>query len=132
MTPDKALELVGKYARLTKQIKSLTLEIGTSLDRCKGIDGKRLEMDQWGCHIHQRDTDNKNRDKSTHLWGWYQPEQNPDTDYGLEWHDVTLGDHGAECCHCYTAHLAIQLRKQARKDLGIVKGTMSRAIINKD
>lgn len=132
MTPDKALEMVGKYARLTRLVKSLTLEIGASLDRCKGVNGKRGLYADVGTfqELMAEDTglDAKGWDKNTHLWGWYQPER--DDDGSLEWEGVTLEKNGAECCHCYNAHLAIQQRKQARKDLGVVKGVMSRTVVS--
>lgn len=121
MAPEKALELVGEYARLTKLIKSLTAGIGASLDLCKGTDGKR---DKFSI-LDEVDIDSKNRDKRTHLWGWYQPERG---EFGYEWQDITPGDHGMECIHCYAAHLRIQQRKQARKDFGIVKRSISRSI----
>jgi hypothetical protein len=124
-----ALSLVGRYSRLTKEIKSLRQQIGEHLDRCPGLDGKRLEVDEYGCHIHQRDWDSKNRDKSTHLWGWYQPET---TDDGIDyseprqvWQQIGVLE-AEECPHCYAAHLAVQRRKAARRELGSVKAAMTR------
>jgi hypothetical protein len=129
MTEWKALDLVVRYSHHTRTIKALGQEIGEHLERCKGLDGKRLEVDKFGCHIHQRDTDNKNRDKSTHLWGWYQPETAGDDSYygesRLVWHQVGTLE-AEECPHCYAAHLAIQERKEHRKKLGAVKAAMTR------
>lgn len=129
MTPSTALNLVGRYSRLTSEIKLLRQQIGDHLEKCPGLDGKRLEMDEFGCHIHQRDWDSKNRDKSTHLWGWYQPETVDSGYYGapdIEYQEITADDHGAECPHCYAAHLAVQRRKAARRELGAVKAAMTR------
>lgn len=129
MNAHKALDLVQRYSHHTTSIKALTKAIGDSLELCHGFDGKRLEMDDHGCYVQQRDTDNKNRDKSTHLWTWYQPEvaesgyyMDPD----LVWQEITADDHGAECPHCYAAHKAIQSRKEHRKKLGAVKAAMTR------
>lgn len=130
MTPSTALKLVGSYSRLTREIKALSQQIGEHLDRCPGLDGKRLEMDEWGTFANQRDTDSKNRDKSTHLWGWYQPETSEGDGYNFEphlvWEHVTAEIHGAECPHCYAAHQAIQRRKAARRQLAAVKAAMTR------
>lgn len=127
MKPWKALELVIRYSRHTRRIKELGAQIGESLDRCPGLDGKRLEVDEYGCHVHRRDTDSKNRDKSTHLWHWYQPET-VDSGYidpDLVWHQVGTPE-SEECPHCYAAHLAIQERKEHRKRLGAVKAAMTK------
>ena len=125
----KALDLVMRYSHHTRRIKELGKQIGDSLELCPGLDGKRLELDEHGCHVHQRDTDNKNRDKSTHLWGWYQPEV-ADSGYYMDpdlvWQQIAADDHGAECPHCYAAHLSIQERKEHRKKLGAVKAAMTR------
>lgn len=121
MHPEKALELVGRYSRLTKEIKTLRASIGDHLTRCQGSDGKRLEQDEWGSYINQTDWDEKNRDKSTHLYDWYTPERG---EYGREWYDMS--DAEDECQHCWSAHLAVQKRKQARKELGSVKRAMTR------
>lgn len=123
----KALDLVMRYSHHTRRIKELRKQIGDSLDLCHGLDGKRLEMDKYGCHVYQRDTDNKNRDKSTHLWGWYQPETVDDgfMNPTLVWEEVGVIE-AEECQHCYAAHLAIQERKEHRKKLGAVKAAMTR------
>lgn len=128
MTPEKALELVGRYARLARQIKDCKRRIGEHLDLCHGLDGKRLEMDKYGCLVHQRDTDNKNRDKTTHLWHWYQPETVDDgfMNPTLVWVEVGVLE-AEQCPHCYAAHLAIQERKAARKSFGSVKAAMARS-----
>ena len=134
MTPDKALEMVGKYARLTKLIKSLTIEIGANLDLCKGADGKPRHhihcgtIDELMVDVGADHTDRKGRDTRTHLWSWYNEpvDQRDDGDVIFE---RVSPSHSAVCGHCYSAHLAIQHRKQARKDLGIVRGVMSRTVV---
>lgn len=123
MTPDKALDLVGRYSRLTRGIKDLTGRIGYQLDKCKGLSGKRLDP------FHQASLDAKNRDTDLHLTHWYTPTK----DYNgagvpfYDWDEITLDEHGAQCCHCYEAHLLIQQRKQSRKELGRVKASMTRS-----
>lgn len=128
MSPEKALTLVRRYADTNRRIKDLSKAIGDSLVQCVGLDGKRLELED-GCFVRQRDTDNKGRDKSTHLWHWYQPDV-ADSGYAggpdLVWAEITAAEHGAECPHCYAAHLAIQERKAARREFGAIKAAMSR------
>jgi hypothetical protein len=71
----------------------------------------------------------KNRDKTTHLWGWYAPDVVDSADHMdpyLVWQQINADEHGAECPHCYAAHTAIQERKDHRKRLGAVKAAMTR------
>lgn len=128
MRPSQALELVGRYARLTKLIKAKTAEIGENLEKCKGISGVRGAMDPGTLSWHKEpELDAKGRDKDLHLWAWYQPEVVDDgyMSQGLEWLQIGVLE-AEECPHCYAAHLAIQERKKTRKELGAVKGAMSR------
>jgi hypothetical protein len=127
MSPEKALELVGRYARLTRQIKDCTKRIGDSLELCEGINGSRipkvtpfgLQREDFPEHF-----DEKSRDKRMHIWNWYRPSV---SEYGThEWDKITKDEHGSDCPHCYAAHLAIQERKAARVQLGHVKAAMSR------
>lgn len=115
---DKALDLVMRYSHLVREIKRLKHRIGDQLLACAEVNG--------GFGIGVFETDSKGRNKSRHLWRWYEPSvgDNPEWDQ-MEYCDVTLEEHGAECLHCYAAHLAIQERKQARKALGIVKRSMT-------
>ncbi len=126
MTPQKALELVGEYGRLTRKIKSLTELIGESLEACHGIDGKRLEVDEWGCHKYTREVDRKGRDKSTHLWSWYNEPIDQHEDGEAIYECIDAGK-AAVCIHCYEANTAVQMRRDARRRLGVVKGIMSRS-----
>ena len=115
----KALDLVKRYSHLVREIKRLKDRIHEQMQACKGIDEQR---DALGFYK----LDSKGRGLNMHLWNWYEPfvGDNPEYDQ-LEYNDVTLEEHGAECPHCYAAHLAIQERKQARKALGIVKRSMT-------
>lgn len=126
MTPEKALELVGRYARLTAQIKDCKTRIGESLELCNGISGKRQEVDQWGMPTQSRDTDSKNRELDVHLTQWYYEPVDYYVDGEAIYESIDLA-HSITCPHCYAAHLAIQERKAARKALGYVKATISRS-----
>ncbi len=126
MKAEKALELVHRYSELTKKIKSSTRRISDVLDRCKGISGKRHEVDRFGFPTYERATDSKNREIDLHLNNWYKPK------YSVEcgdtvWDRITPEKHQAECPHCYAAHIAIQARKEARKSLAGVKAAMTRS-----
>lgn len=128
MTPDKALELVGRYARLTKEIKLLKQQIGEHMDKCPGVNGDRHAVDANGWHTYQPELDSKNRDKGLHLWNWYQPFTDYDSGYPHQaWEAINDVEHAEQCPHCYAAHQAIQLRKVARKSLGAVKAAMTRS-----
>lgn len=131
MKPEKALELVTRYAVLTKQIKAFKAAIGGNLDKCKGYSGKRGDVDADGWPVANRgEEDSKGREKDVHLWAWYTPEVAEETQYtdgGLVYQTIAADEHGAECPHCYAAHLAIQERKAARKSLGAVKAAMTRS-----
>lgn len=128
MSPKKALELVERYARLTKVIKACRAKISESLEGCRGFSGKRNVLDAAGCFIKQPDLDAKNRDQDLHLTAWYSPGVSNGNYYDephLVWEKIT-DKHKAECPHCYAAHLAIQERKEARKQLAGTKSAMSR------
>jgi len=120
MTPQKALELVGEYGRLTRKIKSLTQLIGESLEACSGVDGNRQDP------FSSRPSDSKNRDMTTHLWSWYNEPIDQHEDGEAIFERVDAGK-ASVCRHCYDANTAIQMRRDARKRLGVVKGIMSRS-----
>lgn len=127
MTPEKALELVGRYARLTREIKLATNAIGYSLEACRGFSGERGSL--IALHREQK-LDSKGRDLDCHLVVWYTPEVTGDGYYSegrLSWESIEVDEHGVECPACYAAHLAIQNRKDLRKQLAIVKRSMSRS-----
>lgn len=129
MSPLKALELVQRYAETNRKIKALKKQIGERLDHCKGVNGDRLNVDSHGWLTYRPELDEKNRDKGLHLWRWYQPETVDDGNMNptIEWEHITATIHGAECQHCYAAHLAIQERKAARKTFAGIKAAMSKA-----
>lgn len=130
MKQEKALELVERYSRLTRGISECGRRVGGHLDLCKGVDGNRLDVDKHGWPTYRPERDEKNRDKGLHLWGWYRPETVDDGTMNptVVWERIGAEIHGAECPHCYAAHLAIQERKQLRKQLGAVKGAMTKAV----
>lgn len=120
MTPDKALELVQRYARLNREIKEASTKIGSQLSRCKGLSGKRHDP-----YYEMGETNSKGRELDVHLTHWYTPERG---EYGsVTFHDIGREEQGVECCHCYEAHLLIQQRKQLRQNLASVKRVMSRS-----
>lgn len=122
MSPDKALELVQRYAVLTRDLKETSSKIGNQLLRCKGISGKRQILEE----SIESELDNKGRELDVHLTNWYKPKV---SFWGtVTFAELTLEEHGAECCHCYEAHLLIQHRKTARQQLGRVKAAMSRSL----
>lgn len=126
MSPDKALDLVRRYSAAGRRIRLLTRLIGNHLEKCDGLDGKRnkLEDDVFPA---SREIDSKGRDKSTHLWNWYQPDvvDRGYMDPGLVWQQIGAEEQ-AECQHCYAAHQAIQDRKEARRQFGAIKAAMTR------
>lgn len=118
MSPEKAIQLVQRYAAANRRIKEQTHIIGIHLANCHGRDGRRLDENAPVA------LDAKNRDKRTHLWKWYQPEIE---EYGARsYQDISAEEHGEECPHCYMAHLAVEERKAARKELGIVRRLIGR------
>lgn len=127
MTPEKAHQLVLEYGRLTRLIKHLSTQIGEGIEACDGVKGGRQARinegifppgDGW--------LDSKGRDKTTHLWNWLNEPVDQDDD-GLPVYERINDAHKAICPHCHGAWLAIQQRRQACKDLGYVKGAMTRA-----
>jgi hypothetical protein len=122
MKPDKALELVQRYARLNRDLKDTSRNIGNRLLRCKGISGKRQILEE----SIQSELDSKGRELDVHLTNWYKPDV---SGWGtVTFHDINAEEQGSECCHCYEAHLLIQQRKALRKELGQVKRVMSRSL----
>ncbi|HEU6454003.1 MAG TPA: hypothetical protein VN201_00910 [Roseateles sp.] len=131
--PETAVDLVGKYARLTHAIKACKGRIGVELDKCPGLKGKRLERAteycDWLCVMPGDPTKAAQDDQDTHLKVWYSK------DYG-EWEDhgyphfrrftIGEGDEPEECPACYAAHLIVQERKALRSQLAHVKAAMTR------
>jgi hypothetical protein len=141
MRAEKALELVGRYARLTKAIRGCKKRIGECLDKCHGLNGKRLETFTQGSfdggadfgfvEAYEMLTDAAMQDQDTHLKVWYGKEYGETEDHGCPvfvHFTVGEGDEEEECPHCYAAHLIVQERKGLRRQLAAVKGAMSRSI----
>ena len=105
MTPSEAFALVHRYGAAIREIKSLTKEIAEHLGKCKGVNP---------------DTDPI--DRVTHLSVWYTPSN--DEFIGRHWNKIT-SEYEKKCPHCYAVHLAVEKRKAARKDLGIVRRLIS-------
>ena len=123
MSPEKALELVTNYGKLTHGIKAATRAIGGSLNLCRGISGERNVIDPF-VPPNTGGIDSKGRELDLHLVQWYTPSRG---EYGVtEWDEVSIYS-AEECPHCYAAHIAIQHRKELKKQLGIVRRSMSRA-----
>lgn len=141
MKPEKALSLVLRYGQLNRLIKELTKRIGESLNECEGVNGDRIVFidvpvfDGFRITGTEKvrdingDLDEKQRDRKTHLYQWYKPDYTDDGYfYGAPLIYMDIGDEQKdECPHCYAAHMAIQERKAARKELGSVKRAMSLA-----
>lgn len=128
MSPDKALDLVRRFSSLQWEIRAAKARIARELDKCTGLDGKRLdnrrryEASEFGFTL-----DHEKNDKAIHLREWYEPEliEREWGPAGREWAPVTE-DRREECPHCYAAHLIVQERKAARKAFGCVKAAMTK------
>lgn len=135
--PETAVDLVGRYARLTHAIKACKGRIGAELDKCQGLKGNRLERVAGG----GGDVDDllfegcltraAQDDQDTHLSVWYGKEYGELID--RSWYDpvfkryaIEAHDEGAECPACYAAHLIVQERKAMRRQLASVKAAMTR------
>lgn len=133
MKPQTAVDLVGKYARLTHAIKACKGRIGAELDKCPGLKGFRLERATERCdwlHIMVGDsTKAAQDDQDTHLSVWYSKDYGEWEDRGVPTFvrfDIGSGDEPEECPACYAAHLIVQERKAMRRQLASVKGAMTR------
>lgn len=126
VTPNKALQLVHRYSELQWAIRACQGYIAEALDKCTGLDGKRLERRKsWESYSdHPIDAMNsETNEKQTHLHEWYEAGY----DYEGERFWNKIGDSEAqECIHCYAAHCQIQKRKALRRQFGSVKAAMTR------
>jgi hypothetical protein len=129
MKPEKALELVGKYSRLTHAIGACKKRIGDELDKCPGLKGFRLEViwtESFDEELIQVPSGRAQGDQVTHLAGWYAKDYGEPGEFGYEPFTVGEGDEETDCPHCFAAHLIVQERKALRKQLATVKGAMTR------
>lgn len=126
MTPEKALQLVHKYSSLQWEIRACKVYIGEALDKCTGLDGKRLERRLSFSNTYLElysGEDGVANEKNTHLRKWYSPVMKFDGENAyLEITDLDA----KECIHCYAAHMQIQKRKKLRLQFGKVKGDMTK------
>lgn len=104
MSNDKALKACIEYVAANNEIEKLSLQIADCLSMCEGELGT-LRTVHWSC------------DDQTHLHATYKNRKARD-EYGLHDGSPDLLD---ECEYCKEADKLIQLRKQARKRLGIAK-----------
>jgi hypothetical protein len=126
MKPEKALELVGRYARLTHSIAACKKRIAAELDKCPGQAGRRL-----GTYTDLTDVEVfgvVDASDETHLAAWYAKDYGEPGEFGFERFTVGEGDEATDCPHCFAAHLIVQERKALRKQLSTVKGSMTRSV----
>lgn len=125
MTPERAKELIQEYADVNRKIKDTKSQIGSVLDKCQGVNGKRNGLINIDFEDSVPTHDSKGRELNLHLTQWYTPRHTPDWDDEV-YLKITAKEHGVQCPHCYAAHLLIQDRKKLRRRFGAIKGTMSR------
>ena len=126
MKPEKALELVHRYSELTWAIQACRNRIAEALDKCTGLDGKRLERRR-ACETPPyepwRDMEPAANEKQIHLTEWFRPDIGYDGDPTY----IRIDDNQhEECPHCYAAYVAIRERKCMRIKLGAIKAAMTR------
>ena len=139
--PETAVDLVGRYARLTHAIKACKDRIGAELDKCPGLKGFRLETEHheateasWmgaALEAYDEPTERAQTDQDTHLSVWYGKDYGETVDAGYmdpEWRrwPVRAELEGEACPACYAAHLIVQERKAMRRQLASVKAAMTR------
>lgn len=117
MKPERALELVQNYAKLTKEINGFKKRISAHLDKCEGISGRRLGTLDESNFIFTEDP--------THLSEWYTRYEEREYYHCHIWYGIEEADTDI-CPHCKAAHEVIQERKEAKRELGAIKRTMSR------
>jgi hypothetical protein len=119
LKPETALRLVYAYSEWNREIKRATALIRDHLGKC--LDARIERVETIGSL--------KNGNPDSHLSKWYTPiEGSREAPDDLLYEKITHGIHGKECEHCYQAHLAVQSRKKAKKELGHVKGVMSKSL----
>lgn len=102
--------------------------MGDHIEACKGFSGVRGELKDgsfWELK-HQPEYDSKSRDMDVHLYSWYKPEiGDVDGEPGYIYQKID-DSYADKCPHCYAAHLLIQRRKAAKRELATCKGAMTR------
>ncbi|MGF7131942.1 hypothetical protein P3T40_003425 [Paraburkholderia sp. EB58] len=115
MTPEqKALLACTDYARLSGEIRRLTVEIGEAIDKCPGVNGdlQPAADDGWYAR-YQKDR--------PHLKEAYEPDLQGYPPEAVYMEPDDIEEYLAVCPRCLAAHKAIQARKAARKSLGAAK-----------
>ena len=127
MKPEKSLELVHRYSELTWGIRACRNRIAEALDKCEGLDGKRLirrHSVDGSPGEYVGEIDSEENEKRTHLREWYTPNWEHGDGWSKGYVDPPMV--AEECAHCYAAHIAIQERRCMRIKLGVVKAAMTR------
>lgn len=135
MNPSTAVDLVNRYSRLTKAIAACRKRIGEHLDLCNGLQGFRRETERspgfdggpdvgWIDDSSEIPTPRSQNDQDTHLKGWYDG-SGRETNYDGDGY-LPIESQKDECPHCWAAHLVVEERKVLRRQLGAVKGAMTR------
>ena len=123
---EKALKACADYARLSAEIKCLTRAIGDALSRCRGIKGERPEsFDFSEERVIYYDAENGDHShlKEAFSFDIDEDQYSPSRVYKT---DAEIRDYLLESCpYCLTAYEHIVRRKQARKQFGIVKRSIS-------
>jgi hypothetical protein len=115
---NKALKACADYARLSGEIRRLSVQIGEHIGKCPGVNGDLQPAPDDGWYMrYQKDR--------MHLKEAYTPDPQgfPPENVYMEPGDIE--EYLAVCPHCLAAHEAIQARKAARKQFGIVKRAIS-------
>lgn len=128
MRPSTAIDLVNRFATVTRRITAIKGEIGEALEQCKGLAGFRRETEyvaELDAHL---PTERADADQDTHLKKWLTMVET----MGSQPDDVRLVPYPvgeaerATCPHCYRAIQLIRERKELRRQLGAVKAAMTR------
>ena len=126
MTPTKALELVHRYSEIQWAIRACQGYIAEALDKCTGMDGKRLirraAYDK-PPYAPMDDVLSGDNEKQIHLSEWYRADIGYDGDPTYIRIDA---EQHQECIHCFAAHCQIQKRKAFKRQFGSVKAAMTR------
>ena len=136
MTPDKALNLVKRYAFLTHAIKGCKTRIGECLSQCRGLKGHRLDVikrpafdggDLVGpIEAYEEPTREAQNDQETHLSVWYSKDYGEWGEYEFVRFGIGDGDEEEDCPHCFAAHKVVEERKELRRQLSYIKGAMTK------
>lgn len=123
----RALDACIELVRLKGEIKALTAAISDALSQCPGVNGSLLPLDDNASMGAVMEWSRKVKDDSTHVKEAYSPDIG-DHGKGVWMSEKEIRDYLSEQCpHCLAAHEAIQKRREARKQLGIVSRKLTAA-----